>query len=343
MLRAYSLSPRILRGELGVEDQNALGRIIAAIAHRVTLAAPRPDLLQLCAVIQRSSLGLSRERLREQIFSELTGCGAGVFSLSTGSVLRTPKKTLELLIRAIRIDGMLLAAEEPHPRWLPGGVPAIQIEEAAEAIERESIDLAFRGLPDEAALLAKLQEFFLYGGELAIVDPYLPVTSLRPRGFKHMSTGIETLVRIAADPSVRRGRPVRIRVVGCEGKLQRHVADKKGSQVGAVHSLAIAKQEVEQRLKGLITRAAAAVGVSSQDLDFGLAWSANTLERGIVSSGRCWRIEHSLSDLGVVLAVLRGKGKWRRSEEPTLRLLLDDGARNLKGVARTQQRPQALS
>ncbi len=334
MLRAYVLSPKILAGDLTHEDQSALGRIIGAMADRVTLVLTRADLEQLVAVIQRSSLGRARERLCELITSELSGCGAGVFALSGGSVRTTPKKTMESLDRAIRIDALLLCATETRPRWLPANIPAVAVGEVAEAFEREALEFAFRQLPDETALLARLREFFLHGGELAIVDPYLPVKCLRQDDFGHVSTGVQALVSIAADPVVRRGRTVRIRVVGCESKLQSHVDSKrKADRDRSPQSLAEAKEHVEQRMRDLVMHAVSAAGVGNQELDFGLRWTPSSLERGIVSSGRCWKIEHSLDDLGVVLSNLRGRGKWNRAEEPTLRLLRDDGARNLRRLA----------
>jgi hypothetical protein len=341
VLRAYAIPcGTIGDGPLTPDEEAALTCLIDATSTRVTLVLSRSELAALAAAIGRMASSLNKDRLTERVLQDRANDGPGIKIVETTMKVGARGRTVAGFLEAHRVDAVLKA--------IGGGKQSVASEassftcgvaDAARDVRSMPVELGLSKVSREAELASLFRPFFRFGEEVVIVDPYLAVETLRAaKGGNSNDEGLRFVVSAAADSVQAQRSSLRVQAVCCHGKLIRELRKQREvvGNSGSVNSERINKHaellKVAQILKERIAAYAMQRGLREPQIQVDVRWVRQTSDRGLISSRRVWRVEHSLQSLAELLVSIRN-GKRRSGSSARLQILQDDGAAEIHRLA----------
>jgi hypothetical protein len=340
MLRAYSLSKDVLGAfPVSRDEESALVSLIDAASTRVTLVIARSDLPTLASAVRRLSSGIELERTLERMTMELTNGGPGIRVIEAPLGKAVPAKYWKELLKSERIDAVVVSASGGS-----FGGPAsskgreISMVDADREVRSIEIDMSLHVFRSEDELSGAFRPLFRFGSNLVVIDPYFGAEALRAQaGQGYSQEGLAFVVRTAVKALHDRSERISIRVIGCQSHLKiackKLLADAAKFNKPLPFDLESGPKAAEDFIKAKVVEYAKAAGVRGDRVDVMVHWhSADFKDRGCISAGRAWVVDHSLAALSEFLGFI-GSSKPKPADPPRLRILQDAGAAQIRRLA----------
>jgi hypothetical protein len=342
MLRAYAIPCGAIQTHALTRDEEAaLIVLVDALSTRVTFVLTRSELRKLSAAIERVSASLDRERLMERVMRELTSSGPGLQIQADANDRSLQGKQLAAMVKQGSVDAVLGPIGGASPRTSNGRGPRpLAFIDAAREVQKLPLELSLSEYAFEEELAALFRPLFRFGEELTIVDPYLGADTLRRLDSNPSDDcGLAFIVEQAARSAhVRKGR-LALRLVSSQHQFKQAFKKLKSNPtaevVAGLQQLESedARQLIDERLRQRVCEFALCTGLPRAQVDVEVRWVPKTHDRGLISSQRVWKIEHSLHSLSELLTSIR-KGKRTAGSAVRLQLLQDAGSDQIRSLAR---------
>jgi hypothetical protein len=341
VLRTYAIPCGTIGDEpLTPDEEAALTCLIDAISTQVTIVLSRSELAALAGAVERISSALNRERLRERLLLDRSSCGAGLQVLDGSMSVGARKGVLELLLEKGRVDAVLLpvsGGKRSAPR--AAAKSGINLVDAAREVKSMPVDQALGNIAGEHELAVLFQPLFRFCEELIVIDPYLGVEALREiAGERWTDEGLRFVVQLASRTAKAMEHRLVIRIV-CSlrqfdselRKQLKRTATASASRLRRASQEAV-RAEVVSHIRRRVGEHANDVGIDASQIEIKVHWVHHTCDRGCISSGRVWRVEHSLQTLSELLNAFRS-GKRVSGGRARLQLLQAASADEIRRLA----------